>query len=80
MPNLTLKLLSGVCDCPIYHLREFQGIQSPDLARPNYWQYSGFQEDHTSLGFLQFEEEASVFGFHTSGRGYHFPDLSLGGV
>jgi hypothetical protein len=51
-PNLTLKLLSRVCDCPIYHPREFQGIQSPYSVRLNYWPYSGFQEGRTSLGFL----------------------------
>jgi hypothetical protein len=26
------------------------------------------------------EEEKSVFGLHTSGKGYPCPDLSLGGV
>jgi hypothetical protein len=79
-PDLTLKLFSGVCGYPIYHPREFQGIQSPYPARPNYWPYSRFQGDRTSLGFLQFEEEASVFELHTLGGGYHCPDLSLGGV
>jgi hypothetical protein len=78
--DLTLKLLSGACGCPIYHPREFQGIQSPYSARSYYWPYSGFQEGRTSLGFLQFEEEASVFELHTSGGGFHCLDLSLGGV
>jgi hypothetical protein len=59
--DLTLKLLSGVCGCPIYHPREFEGIQIPSVARPKYWPYSGFQESRTSLRFLEFEEEASVF-------------------
>ena len=78
--DLILKLLLGVCGCPIYHPREFQEIQSPHSSRLNYRPYLGFQEGRTSLGFLQFEEEASVFGLHTSGGGYHCPDLSLGGV
>jgi hypothetical protein len=77
-PDLTFKLLSGVCGCPIYHPRESQGIQSPYSARPNYWPYSGFREGRTSLGFLQFEEEALVFGLHTLGGGYHCLDLSSG--
>jgi hypothetical protein len=78
--DLILKLLSGVCGDPIYHPREFQEIQSPYSARPYYWPYSGFQEGRTSLGFLQFEEEASMFWLHTSGGGFHCLDLSLGGV
>jgi hypothetical protein len=72
-PDLTLKLLSGVCGCPIYHPREFQGIQNRYSARPNYWPYSGFQEGCTSLGFLQFEEEASVFDAPYFGRGLLLP-------
>ena len=79
-PDLILKLLSGVRSCPIYHPREFQGIQSPYSPRPYYWPYSGFQEGHTILGFLQIEEEASVFELHTSGGGFPCLDLSLGSV
>jgi hypothetical protein len=78
--DLTLKLLSSVCGCPIYHLREFQTIQTLYSARPYYWPYSRFQECRTILGFLQFEEGASVFELHTSGGGFPCLDLSLGRV
>jgi hypothetical protein len=79
-PDLTLKLLSGVRGFLIYHPREFQRIQSPYSAGPYYWPYSGFQEGSTSLGFLPFEEEASMLMLHTSGGGCYCLDLSLGGV
>jgi hypothetical protein len=78
--NMTLKLLSSACGCPIYHPREFQTIQTLFLARPYYWPYSRFREGCTILGFLQFEEEASVFELHTSGGGFPCLDLSLGRV
>jgi hypothetical protein len=68
--DLILRLLSSACGCPICHLGEFQTIQRPHSARPYYWPYSGFQEGRTILGFLQFEEEASVFELHTSGGGF----------
>jgi hypothetical protein len=78
--DLILRLLSSGYGCPIYHLREFQSIQSPYSTRPYYWPYSGFQEGRTTLGFLQFEGKASVFELHTSGGGFKCLDLSLGGV
>jgi hypothetical protein len=76
--HLILGLLSSACGGPIYHLGEFQSIQSPYSARPYCWPYSGFQDSRTILGFLQFEEEGSVFELHTSGGGFHCLDLSLG--
>jgi hypothetical protein len=76
---LVLKLLSGVYDCLIYHPREFQRIQRPYSTRPNHLSYSGFQEGRTSLGFQQLEEEALVFGLHTSGGACSCTDLSFGG-
>ena len=78
--DLTLKLVSSACGCLIYHPKEFQMMQSPHSAGSYYWPYSGFQEGHTILGFLQFEEEASVFELHTSGGGFHCLDPSYGGV
>jgi hypothetical protein len=75
--DLTLRLLSSACRCPIYHPGEFQTIWRTHAARPYYWPYSGFQEGRTILGFLQFKEEASVFEIHTSGGGFHCLDLSL---
>jgi hypothetical protein len=57
-----------------------QTIQRAHSARPYYWLYSGFQEGRTILGFLQFEEGASVFELHTSGGGFSCLDLSLGRI
>jgi hypothetical protein len=77
---LILRLLSSVCGCSIYHPGEFQTIERPHSARPYCWPYLGFQEGRTILGFLQFEEEASVSELHTLGGGFPCLDLSLGRV
>ena len=78
--DLILKLLLGACGCSVYHPREFQVIWRPHSSRPNCWSYLGFQEGRTCLGLQQLEEEYLVFGLHTSGGGFPYPDLSLGGV
>jgi hypothetical protein len=80
MKDLSLRLLSSAFGCLNYHLREFKAIQRTHSARSYYWQYPGFQEGRTILGFVQFEEEASVFELHTSGGVFSFLDLSLGRI
>jgi hypothetical protein len=50
--DLTCKLLSSACGCSIYHLGEFQMINTLYSARPYYCPYSRFQEGRTILGFL----------------------------
>jgi hypothetical protein len=80
MLDLSLRLLSSACGCPIYHPGEFQTIQRAHSARLYYWLYLGFQEGRTIPGFLQFEEEASMFELNTSGGGFSCLDLSLGRI
>jgi hypothetical protein len=65
--DLLLKLLSGACGGPIYHPREFHGIQSPysaSLRRRLHCLSSIIQEEASIALIYHWEEFGSIWGLH----------------